>query len=186
MLTGLLTLSTNLAKHEFGHVAVSHVVDQTIKCQIILEYPTKRELMRFLEIVGYHWCQNFSIITAPLTNLLTKNQEIHLVHCLLRCFLWKWNLFSSLTQSWPFLLMVDASDIGTGAVFVYIRGIIQPGSLALVLALQHFDVYLNTTQCSILVFTDHNPLTFIPEMKNHNQQYYWSGSYYCRNIILTT
>lgn len=41
--------------------------------------------------------------------------------------------------------------------------------MALALALQHFDVYLNTTQCSILVFTDHNPLTFIPKMKNHNQ-----------------
>ena len=35
------------------------------------------------------------------------------------------------------------------------------------LALQHFDVYLNTTKYPIVVHTDHNPLVF---MKNHNQR----------------
>ena len=47
---------------------------------------------------------------------------------------------------------------------------IEKETLALVLALQHFDVYLNTTKYPIVVHTDHNPLVFINKMKNHNQR----------------
>ena len=43
-------------------------------------------------------------------------------------------------------------------------------TLALVLTLQHFDVYLNTTKYPIVVHTDHNPLVFINKMKNYNQR----------------
>ena len=38
------------------------------------------------------------------------------------------------------------------------------------MALQHFDVYLSTTVHKVLVFTDHNPLTFLHKMKNKNQR----------------
>ena len=37
-------------------------------------------------------------------------------------------------------------------------------------ALQHFDVYLNPTVYPILVYTDHNPLTFMHKMRNKNQR----------------
>ena len=47
---------------------------------------------------------------------------------------------------------------------------IEKETLALVLSLQHFDVYLSTTKYPILVYTDHNPLVFINKMKNHNQR----------------
>ena len=42
--------------------------------------------------------------------------------------------------------------------------------MALVLALQHFDVYLSTTEHPILVFTDNNLFIYINKMKNHNQR----------------
>ena len=88
--------------------------------------------------------------------------------------------------------MVDASEIGAGVVLMQCdaKGVEHPicyfsrkfnlhqknystikkETLALVLALQHFEVYLSTTEHPILVFTDHNPLTFINKMKNHNQR----------------
>ena len=47
---------------------------------------------------------------------------------------------------------------------------IEKECLALLLALQHFDVYLNVTVHPILVFTDHNPLTFLHKMSNKNQR----------------
>ena len=47
---------------------------------------------------------------------------------------------------------------------------IEKECLALILALEHFDVYLGATFHPVLVFTDHNPLTFIHRMKNKNQR----------------
>ena len=42
-------------------------------------------------------------------------------------------------------------------------------TLGLVLALDHFDVYLGSTPFKIKVYTDHNPLTFLKTLKNRNQ-----------------
>ena len=35
---------------------------------------------------------------------------------------------------------------------------------------QHFEVYLTSSSSPIVVFSDHNPLTFIHKMKNKNQR----------------
>ena len=43
-------------------------------------------------------------------------------------------------------------------------------TVGLVLALDHFDVYLDSTPFKIKVYTDHNPLTFLKTMKNKNQR----------------
>jgi hypothetical protein len=40
----------------------------------------------------------------------------------------------------------------------------------MLLALQHFDVYLCSSPFVIDVFTDHNPLVFVNKMKNNNQR----------------
>ena len=47
---------------------------------------------------------------------------------------------------------------------------VENETLGLVLALEHFDVYLGSTPFKIKVYTDHNPLTFLKTMKNKNQR----------------
>ena len=42
--------------------------------------------------------------------------------------------------------------------------------LSLILALQHFKVYLTSSSPPTVVFSYHNPLTFIHKMKNKNQR----------------
>ena len=47
---------------------------------------------------------------------------------------------------------------------------IEKEFLALVLALQHFEVYITSSSLPIKVFSDHNPLVFLHELKDKNQQ----------------
>ena len=48
-------------------------------------------------------------------------------------------------------------------------------TLALILSLPHFEVYLSSTVAPVLVFTDHNPLVYIQHMKDRNQKLlHWS------------
>ena len=47
---------------------------------------------------------------------------------------------------------------------------VEKECLSLILALQHFEVYLTSSSSPIVVFSDHNPLTFIHKMKNKNQR----------------
>ena len=47
---------------------------------------------------------------------------------------------------------------------------IEKETLALLLALQHFEVYVGSTSLPVVVFTDHNPLVFLSRMFSHNQR----------------
>ena len=160
----------------------------------------KKELMRFLGMVGFYrkFCPNFSTVVGPLTNLLQKRAAYEWSELCEDSFKKiKSVLVSSPVLSTPdfskqFKLTVDASDIGVGAalfqedddhvdrVICYFSkklskcqqnySTIEKECLSLLLALQHFDVYLNVTLHPILVYTDHNPLTFLHKMANKNQR----------------
>ena len=154
--------------------------------------------MRFLGMVGYYrkFCKNFSSVCEPLTRLLGKDRE----------FVWNsecQNAFDRIKGllisapvlmmpdfKQPFLLAVDASDLGAGAVLLQEdqKGVEHPISyfshkfnkhqrnystceketLVLILALQHFDFYLTAAPFPIQVYTDHNPLVFLARMKHKN------------------
>ncbi len=47
---------------------------------------------------------------------------------------------------------------------------IEKESLALLLALQHFEMYLDACNGPVLVYTDHNPLVFLFRMSSSNQR----------------
>ena len=161
---------------------------------------TKKQLMRFLGMVGFYrrFCHNFSTIVAPLTNLLQKNTKFLWTSTCDNAFnnikrvLMNSPVLVSPDFNKQFKLAVDASDVGIGAVLYqesddnidrvvsfYSKKLnryqknystIEKECLGLLLSLQHFDVYLNVTLHPILVFTDHNPLTFLHKMTNKNQR----------------
>ncbi len=47
---------------------------------------------------------------------------------------------------------------------------IEKEALALLLSLQHFEVYVGSSSIPVLIFTDHNPLVFLSRMRNANQR----------------
>ena len=131
-----LTFTVNLTKSEFGHAHITflgYVVGQgeitpvMAKVEAITSFPapqTKRELMRFLGMAGYYrkFCRNFSIVTAPLTNLLKKQVPFNWTPACQKAFdRVKTILLSSPVLTAPnfdkqFKPYVDASDVGAGAV----------------------------------------------------------------------
>ena len=82
-------LTINLAKSEFCHATLTflrHVVGHgqvkpiEAKVEAISNFPVhtcKRQLMRFLGMAGYYrkFCNNFSVIAEPRTNLLSKRMR---------------------------------------------------------------------------------------------------------------
>jgi len=160
----------------------------------------RKQLMRFLGMAGYYrkFCSNFSDVVEPLTNLLKKkNKFLWTGKCQeafdrLKAILESAPVLKAPDFSQPFKVSVDASDVGVGAVLLQDdqNGVehpvcyfskklnkhqrnystIEKECLALILALQHFEVYISSAPSPVVVFSDHNPLTFIDRMKNKNQR----------------
>lgn len=160
----------------------------------------RRELMRFLGVIGYYrkFCANFSDIVVALTNLLRKGKKfIWCDKCQDAFTTVKSLLINAPVLQAPdfdkqFKLGVDASDVGAGAVLLqeskdgfdhpvcYFSkkfnkhqknySTIEKEALAMVMALQHFEVYVKHTVVPVIVYTDHNPLQFIAKMKDKNQR----------------
>ena len=156
--------------------------------------------MRFLGMAGYYrkFCNNFSTLSAPLTNLLKKSQKfVWSQDCQnafeqLKAMLQNAPVLSAPDFDKPFKLAVDASDVGAGAVLFQADSndidhpvsffskkfnrhqrnysTVEKECLALVLALQHFEVYVSSASVPLEVFTDHNPLTFLNRLKSKNQR----------------
>ena len=150
----------------------------------------KKELMRFLGMAGYYrrFCKNFSVIVKPLTDLLHKDTKFNWVEkCQVAFEKVKAMLMNEPILCAPnfqrLLSWQWGSDIGAGAVLLqediteverpvcYFSKKFEKGQknyctsekelLALVLALQHFEVYVSAGEYPLTVYTDHNPLTFL-------------------------
>ncbi|XP_065149952.1 uncharacterized protein [Paramisgurnus dabryanus] len=206
------SLTLNLAKCEFGKAMVTYLGKQVGQGQVrpldakvaaILALPiptTRRELRRFLGMAGYYrcFCQNFSVVVAPLTRLCSPfvpflwddvcNQAFEAAKSLL-CSA---PVLAAPNFSQSFYLEVDASATGAGAVLMqkgdedmckpvcYFSAkfkkhqlnysTIEKETLAMLLALQHFEVYVGSSFLPITVYTDHNPLVFLARMYNSNQR----------------
>lgn len=160
----------------------------------------KKQLMRFLGMIGYYrkFCSNFSVVVHPLTNLLKKDsdfvwtQQCQEAFDRIKAILASSPVLISPDFEKQFKMAVDACDVGIGSVLFqessdgvdhpicYFSKKLEPHQknystiekecLALLLSLQHFDVYLSVTMYPVLVYTDHNPLIFIHKMKNKNQR----------------
>ena len=151
-------------------------------------------------MAGYYrkFCRNFSVIAEPLTNLLRKgtkfvwNEKCHLAFDKLKAILKSTPVLLAPDFDKCFKLAVDASDTGAGAVLIQEddNGVDHPVCyfskkfnkqqrnysttekeyLALILVIQHCEVYITSCQSSIVVFSDHNPLSFLHKLKDKNQR----------------
>ena len=156
--------------------------------------------MRFLGMAGYYrrFCKNLSTIVEPLTNLLHKRREFkwsdkcQVAFQKVKAILTHCPILAAPNFTKKFKLVVHASDIGAGAVLLQEddKGIDHPlcyfskkftntqkrycttekELLALILALQYFEIYVTAAKGPIVIFTDHNPLTFLHKVKNKNQR----------------
>lgn len=131
-------MTVNFAKCEFAKATVTYlgkVVGQghlrpvDAKVSAIVAFPaptTKRELRRFLGLVGYYccFCHNFLSMVAPLTDQLRARAKfVWSPQCQLAFVNVKALLCSApvLLAPWldqPLKLHVDASHIGAGAVLI--------------------------------------------------------------------
>lgn len=175
---------------------------------------TRRQLMRVLGMCGFYrkFVPNFAAITAPLTNLLRKGvkfswsekcqEAFGQVKAILACE----PILTAPDFAAPFKMAVDACDVGVGAVLLqsdesgvdrpvayFSRKLndhqkaystIEKEALGLVLAVQHFEVYLSGGG-DVTVYTDHNPLTFLEKFRGSNQRVFrWSLALQPYNLVV--
>jgi len=161
---------------------------------------SKKCLRRFLGMVGYYrkFCKNFADVGLSLTNLLKKNvkftwdEACQKAFDTLKSMLCHYPVLRSPDFNKPFSIAVDASDNAAGAVLqqadhenvehpvAYFSkkfnkhqrnySTVEKELLALILAIQHFEVYICTGQKPLKIYTDHNPLVFLSKMKNKNRR----------------
>ncbi|XP_062907390.1 HSPB1-associated protein 1 homolog isoform X4 [Mobula hypostoma] len=160
----------------------------------------KRALRRFLGMVGYYrkFCKNFADITLPLTKLLPKNAKFvwndlcQQAFESLKAILCHHPVLNAPDFSKPFSLATDANDEAAGAVLlqtdkeeidhpvayfskkfnVYQRNYstVEKELLAIILALQHLEVYICPAWKPLVIYTDHNPFVFLATMKDKNKR----------------
>ncbi len=151
-------------------------------------------------MAGYYrsFCKNFSTVVSPLTALLSPSKpfkwsvECQYAFDCVKTLLCNAPVLVAPDCKYMFKLEVDASAVGAGAVLLqedtnsidhpvsyFSRkfnkhqlnySTIEKEALALLLALQHFEVYLGSSNLPVIVFTDHNPLVFLSRMYNQNQR----------------
>jgi hypothetical protein len=176
---------------------------------------TRKGLMRFLGMAGFYmkFCKNFASVAAPLTDLLSPKMKYQWTEQCQQSFdkvkaiPMNAPVLVAPNHEKPFKLAVDASDRGIGSVLIqededgiehpvcYFSkkfnkhqrnySTIEKETLALILSLEHFEVYVKNTVLPVQVFTDHNPLVFLQRMKNKNQKIMrWSLTIQEYNLVI--
>ena len=160
----------------------------------------RRELQRFLGVVGYYrrFVPGYSTLLAPLTDLLQKGRKWSWGPECVQAFERLKDTLSSRPVlqapdfSKPFTMAVDASQVGVGAVLLqpdedqvqrpvsYFSkkftaaqrnySVIEQELLAIILALQHFEVYVPAYGPKVTVLSDHSPLQFLDKFKFKNMR----------------
>ncbi len=160
----------------------------------------RKSLLRFLGMAGYYrkFCTNFAAVTSVLTDLLKKDvpflwsKDCHHAFENVKSMLCNKPVLAAPDFQRPFTLTVDASDVGAGAVLsqdddsgidhpvAYFSrkfgaaqknySTVEKECLSLVMAVEHFDIYLSMPLHPVTVYTDHNPLVFLSRMKNSNRR----------------
>ena len=161
---------------------------------------TRREVRRFLGCFGYYrrFLKNFASIVAPLTDLLKKDRKFEWSNVCEESFenaknvLVSYPVMLAPNFSKPFVLATDASNLGAGAVLLqeddqgvehpvcyYSKkfspaqknySVIEKECLALILSLEHFEVYVPAFGPIVKVYTDHHPLKYLNSLKTKNQR----------------
>lgn len=157
----------------------------------------RSELQLFLGMSGYYrcFCKNFATIVLPLTNLLRPkttfkcNSEAEEAFDECKLLLTSAPVLKASDLALPFLLEVDSSQVCAGAVLLQTgddglnrpvayftrkftpcqarHSTVKKETLALLLALNHFHVFLGSKTVPLVVYIDHNPLVFLAKMFNH-------------------
>ena len=135
------SLTINLAKCEFAKATVTYlgkVVGQgqvrPVRAKVLAvdQFPvptTKKELSRFLGMVGYYrgFCKHFSTVAAPLTSLLSSKVKFEWSSRCQEAFesvktlLCSAPVLAAPQMDQPFSLFVDASKVGAGAVLMQLN-----------------------------------------------------------------
>lgn len=149
-------LTVNLAKCEFAKGTVRYLGKEVgqgevrpiqAKIVAIQHFPppsTKKELMRFLGMVGYYrgFCQNFSTVVAPLTDSVKFVWSVNCQKAFdnVKLLLTTAPVLAAPRLDRPFTIQVDASQIGAGAV------LLQTGETGLDHPVSFFSRKFNTYQ----------------------------------------
>ena len=220
------SLVVNLSKCEFakaevvylGHkVGQGRVVPKESNIEAILSFPTptnRKNVRQFLGLSGYYrrFVPKYSEVASPLTDLLREKSSFNWDLACQNSF----DKLKSILSTFPvlvspdfqkdFKLMIDASDLGVGAVLLQDNdglekpiayfskklnesqakySTIEKELLALILALKHFEIYISAGPGPLRVFSDHNPLKYVNRFKNHNKRLMnWSLFLQDYNIII--
>ncbi len=188
------SLTLNLAKCEFARAVITYLGKLFGQGQVrpveakvsAIECPSPMNKLELRHVV------------SPLTDLLSSerkfvwNPECESAFQAAKDLLCNAPALSAPNFTLPFQLQVDASAHGAGAVLLQEDSFgiehpicyfskfskcqkhystIEKEALALLLALQHFEVYRGSgSGSSIVVYKDHNQLVFLSRMSNSNQQ----------------
>lgn len=184
-------------------VGYGNVSPSEIKVKKITEYPRPtnvKSVRRFLGTAGYYrkFCQHFSCISVPLTNLLKKDKRFQwTAECQesfrkIKELLSKEPVLLAPNFNKPFTLHTDASDEGVGAALSqadengnfrpisyfskklnkHQKGysVIEKELLAVILALENYAIYVTSGTDPINVYTNHNPIVFLNKMRGKNRR----------------